>query len=221
MKTMVFYAAFFFFLVISSKSQMYATGSGGGHMQSCIVWGEPVTLASGILSFNVTCADNKAMVTWSCAANTSDQYLVLEKSTDGIHFTTITSVQLKNNTSQPQQFYFTDEKSGLQKNYYRVKKNAQNNTPEYTRVVITDCGKNTAVPIKIFPNPTTAGIVNIDTKGVNATISVRNIWGQTVITQKATPGISVINLGGLPQGAYQLVMYSDKNITQQIIIYKR
>jgi hypothetical protein len=72
--------------------------------------------------------------------------------------------------------------------------------------------------ILIYPNPSN-NFINID-NAENSNISVYNIIGDKILTEKCSSKHAVIDLSGLPSGSYILKILSDEIVTRKITIIK-
>ncbi|MBO9200789.1 MULTISPECIES: FG-GAP-like repeat-containing protein [Niastella] len=134
----------------------------------------------------------------------------IEKSADGVHFTTIGKVTAKNTTRQSI-YTYTDNSAGGQKLYYRLKIMFENGNSEYSNIQLLQ--SNSTMEIMVFPNPATDVLqlrVNNNYSVMN--VQVINITGQVVQqfnNLSAAGQVISIPVTQLTSGTYFLSLQSD------------
>ena len=93
-------------------------------------------LATQLLSFVGRVSNNKAVLKWTTSTETEALYFDVEKSADGINFSTIGSVNGYNdNTSELNTYSFTDPQSLTEKTYYRIRMRNPQNQNKFSRTL--------------------------------------------------------------------------------------
>jgi hypothetical protein len=165
-------------------------------------------LAVKLLSFSGNLNNNKVVLSWSIASNETTDRFDVERSVDGLNFTTAALV-------------FTSEKSGTEsykfyenipvtgKIYYRLKMYDKNQTFSYSKIIVLQTGSVGKKQIKIIGNPVADKLTfsfQSDVTG-NAEIKAMDMSGKVLIKQKAAvyAGLNVISLPlteSFSKGAY-------------------
>jgi len=110
------------------------------------------TLPVELISFSGLYINESINLSWSTATEINNDYFVIEKSSDGIDFSTVGEIDGKGTTNKTSNYSFTDyEVSGFQ-NFYRLKQVDYDGGFEYfNTIMVMSFGTS---DIKIYPNPT-------------------------------------------------------------------
>lgn len=149
-------------------------------------------LPISLINFSAVCQESGILVSWSTASETDNKRFELERSTDGVNYTIIASLNGHGTTQEQNNYSYLDKSSIKQHYYYRLKQIDSDNKASYN-YVLTESNNycNTKeVELLVFPNP------------ANESIYVKSTSDKPVM-------IEVINDCG------QLVYKSDKNILSQ------
>ncbi len=173
------------------------------------------------LNFTAVLQNNQVLLQWN---NRNEQNLSgyeLEKSSDGVHFTTIA----KTNRSANGTYQYNDKAiSNSTIVYYRLGLlNAQGGF-SYSSTVSINLNNKTE-GLSIYPNPFTDAVTiktNATTRGI-ANVKVIDASGKTVkeIMSAVQPGMNFLscgNLTGLTRGIYYIQVSSEGKLTQSKLI---
>jgi hypothetical protein len=184
---------------------------------------EAYILPVKLLSFTAQEKNNKGAISWKLAQPDDGTLFELQKSNDGVNFTTIYSKTADLNTVE---YSFTDQSllaSGSY--YYRLKMVDKLNKLSYSNIALLKTGLAT-VGVTIYPNPIRTGN-NIQISTSNTTIEsiklVNNI-GQ-VLMQKENIRVNGSTNLQLPEklqtGVYYLILNTDKGIRNEKILIQQ
>ncbi|HXP49494.1 MAG TPA: T9SS type A sorting domain-containing protein, partial [Bacteroidia bacterium] len=104
----------------------------------------------------------------------------VERSTDGVHFTTVGEVSAKGIST----YSYTDQSAPLGEVYYRVESIGNSGTQGYTSVVKVSLGANASPSVAVYPNPVRGGHISISLSNLSAgsyTVRLISMNGQEVI----------------------------------------
>lgn len=94
-----------------------------------------------MVRFNGNCVNNKVVLVWSTASELNTQKFVIEKSINGIDFSSIGEVMAAGNSNQLINYSFTDASSSIDA-YYRIKQMDNNGQFEnFPPVFLTSCSE--------------------------------------------------------------------------------
>lgn len=85
-------------------------------------------------NFEVRIEKQKVVADWTTASEINNDHFVLEKSTDGLNFTTVTVVRGSGNATYDNYYSATDENGATTLTYYRVKQVDYDGKSDYTDV---------------------------------------------------------------------------------------
>jgi hypothetical protein len=201
-----------------------ATGNYTAYFDDIIIEDGPIPLPVRFISFKALRTANKEVeVKWEVTDEVGIRHYELERSADGISFTTIGIL-----IAQGIQFYsMADMEASSGYNYYRIKEVSLNGQTEYTKVEMVE-PISTAGSISAFPNPVTAmplNILFINKAEDTYNIKLYNYLGQPVCTSFVHVGTSLFSYplpcsSTLPTGNYLLEVTGNDGIrfTDKILI---
>jgi hypothetical protein len=170
-------------------------------------------LPVSILYFTVALnAGNKATLNWETTTEINTWAFEVERSTDGIHFSTIATVDAAGNAVTAQYYSATDNAVPSGTVYYSLKETDKDGTVTYSRIVHID--NNNAATIKLYPNPSKDMLHVIIPLSIHATaINIYSSSGQLVMQQKVNNNSDVLfNVSQLAHGAYHVAVILDDKI---------
>lgn len=186
------------------------------------------TLCSAVLpveliSFFASCNKNNIALNWSTASELNNNFFTLERSAEGQDFETIGIVQGAGNSTVMRYYEFEDTSSyhpavdGQGIWYYRLKQTDYNGGFEYFPItsVKFPCEEN---ELSILPNPS-SGIFSVSGLEPDTEITLFNLLGEKIISQKATEKFTTLDISSSPKGVYMIkIMHANKLNTSKIII---
>lgn len=162
------------------------------------------------------------LLEWISEKEMNSKEFVVEKSRNGIDFTSLGSVAAAGNSNAALQYSFVDEHPLDGKNFYRLKNVDRDGKAGYSQVVTVDYGS--PVQITVHPNPAST-LINILYPGISnqlATIQFSNLSGKIIHqqTEKLHAGGRLrINVSNLPKGIYILnIAYGNYKKIEKIIV---
>ncbi|HMX79185.1 MAG TPA: T9SS type A sorting domain-containing protein, partial [Ferruginibacter sp.] len=187
-----------------------------------------VVLANESLTLSAVLQGNEAAMNWVIVTSNPIDHFEVERSTDNIRFTRVSTVNQRVVSTQAQVFTAKDNVSNVYEEvlYYRVK--AVTATGEYTYSNIVALRKSRMnIPLTLMPNPAGAEIAmsfSADNAG-EVTIRMIDANGRVVHTQKqqVAKGTNVIRLSNLSRfgnGTYTMqVQVNNRMLSQKFILF--
>jgi len=108
------------------------------------------TLPVRFILFNVKCREDNVLITWKTAQELNSSHFNIERSDNGISWTTIGTLPATNNSTAEINYSFTD-KSPLSNGYYRIAGYDLDGKVQYSNVMRSSC--TTTELFSVFPNP--------------------------------------------------------------------
>jgi hypothetical protein len=184
-------------------------GFSGFYLTSIPVGVLPITLEY----FKAVQADNKNLLGWKVNCSSSSVRFEVQRSTDGIHYTTIGNIiATQARCSQP--FDYTDAHPAGGMNYYRLKIIDVDDKSNYSNIVSL-VSKTKGIEIAgLSPNPvTTSTVLKINTGEASLVhIVISDLTGRSISRQAAQllPGMNqfILNTQALQKGIYQVSVYA-------------
>jgi serine protease AprX len=158
--------------------------------------------------------ENSNQLFWITELEVNSDYFLLEKSTDGVNFSSVGKILTKGRGLGEERYDFTDKIIEKSINYYRLKQVDKDGTFEYSNIIVLKNVKTQTV--KIGPNPT-KGFFSVDLESEQDDIldlKIINISGQMIKTLNVNvlqgKNYFSINLEDLPKGAYNFLIESER-----------
>ncbi|TNE56196.1 MAG: T9SS type A sorting domain-containing protein [Bacteroidetes bacterium] len=170
---------------------------------------------SGVVILPIELTDFQAVATqngynrlsWNTQSENNSDYIELEKSLDGTTFSPIQRISAAGNSSQTNSYLAYDASEDASNTvYYRLKLVDLNGTYFYSPIRAINGSSEKA--FKIYPNPTTDGLLNIDLQdpGSFDHLEVRDLQGRLLFQQSTHfSATQKMDLSELPRGMYLLL----------------
>jgi len=170
------------------------------------------------LAYFVVAEDNcQAELSWGTNTETNFSYFEVQKSTNGMDYTTIATIGSEGSEAVGAEYSFTDNQLAAN-NYYKLKMFDNDGLVSNSNIetVTTDCASGVSIS-DVYPNPVrnttssvrfTATINDADAEMVIMDVLSRIVTQQPI---KVTEGMNIINLdaSGLNGGTYYLFLQGD------------
>jgi hypothetical protein len=156
----------------------------------------PFTLGASIVvlpvelkSFTARASSGKVNLTWSTISEINSRKFEIQRSANGIHFSTIATIGAAGSSAQLITYNMVDEKPFDGKNYYRIKMVDRDDKFIYSDVMLVILEMINIRQLKIYPNPVTGNSTTVQSKlfaNQTVTVQIINQGGQPVFTKKVT-----------------------------------
>ncbi|HVM88997.1 MAG TPA: T9SS type A sorting domain-containing protein [Puia sp.] len=184
-------------------------------------------LPTKLIYFNAQLVnDDSVKLSWATATETNNSYFTVEKSSDGIHFTSfekVNSQALNGNSTDVLNYSIVDRNPFYGITYYRLKQTDLDNNDTYYNIVAVQLNKTQL--LTVFPNPA-SGFVYVKGLGVNESnlkVEWYDLAGRLVKQEGAAVQNGFVQLTTpYVNGVYYLrFITSDGIVHEQKIIIKR
>ena len=181
---------------------------------------QTVVLPVKLLNFNVALRDGSVGVNWATASEVNTKNFVVERSTDGVHFSALGTVAAAGNSSTAHQYQFTDAnvlQAGASALYYRLR--IVDNDGKYVYSAILQVQLQGGVfRITLSPNPVhdrlTVAFSTNNSKNVTLRVTDANgkiVYKQQFQTNGVTSMQQYINVSKYAAGSYFVQLITDKD----------
>jgi hypothetical protein len=147
-------------------------------------------------------------LTWGTAMEVNNDHFTLERSNDGLHYTTIGTVPGKGDHNQPVDYSFTDPSPEQGSNYYRL---TQTDRDGQSKILGTRTVEVQEVALRVGPNPAVHSVDVVFSAGAWREIKLYNSAEQ--LLQSFSPGTNTsrlkIGLQNYRGGTYYLAFISN------------
>lgn len=172
------------------------------------------------LTFTAQKRQQTVLLNWQTAQEQNSDRFEIERSANGINYTTIGTVAAAGNTSSVTDYSFTDYHPLNGSNFYRLKQIDMDGRFSYSKIAVVDFGR--IARLSVFPNPA-SGVLNArwgNDKQYTA-LQVLDAAGRLIL-QRSIPATSTsmeVDIHQLNRGAYILQLIG--NETEQKIFIKQ
>ncbi|MFL5730683.1 MAG: T9SS type A sorting domain-containing protein, partial [Cytophagaceae bacterium] len=163
-------------------------------------------------SFNAAKAGSTVSLSWKTTVTDKSEVYSIERSSDGINFTEILSM---NSISGKNSYQVYDQNALAGMNYYRLKQADENKLFNYSEVVAVDMSPSLNSTMILFPNPVNTGeIFQFEIQGdSNGDLKVFDLSGKPVNVSFERKGSFIEVSVNLNAGVY-MVQYSSEGIVR-------
>ena len=189
------------------------TGSNSVVISIATVLPVPVVLNK----FNVEKSNKNVLVKWSTASEVNSKNFDVQRSIDGKEFSTIGIVEAKGVASE---YNFTDEKSFIGINYYRLKQFDNDGKYNYSETKFVKFDGDGKLSFVMYPNPTKEKVnVYVNAFSGKGEIIVTDLLGKQIKQQVLVVGNNSIEIKKLTKGIYFVNIVTDKEKqTQKLVV---
>ncbi len=203
---------------ITASGKSSGTGTTTGYNGSGIVCSPSlITLPVILESFTAEKTVEGALLKWAVSGEINIAYYEVQKSTDGVHFSTITVIAASGNSSTPLHYSFTDVALvNTSKVFYRLKMTDADARATYSATRYLDIIQENA-SLTTYPNPVKERISIVlpqSWKEGNNLILFVNATGQVVMKKTTTSLQSDFKVDMLSSGVYLIKVINSKTNQQ-------
>jgi hypothetical protein len=198
---------------------------GGITTHNAMVISDPCALFSlpiELLSFTTKVKDAHVYLNWITETENNNDYFNIERSADGINFTSIDKIKGAGNSTQTLSYSTVDNTPLKGWSYYRLKQTDYNKKNSYSNIVAVEFNKKNESSFHIYPNPFSAETTFQTTENLkDATLTIYNSYGHIVKQINNISGrTTTLNRDNLPSGIYfsRLVQNSTPIATRKLVI---
>ncbi len=154
---------------------------------------------------------------WTTMSEVGFEYFEIERSTDGMHFSTIGKVNGAGTQHGLAKYNFTDQNPFGHASFYRLRQVDLDGKFEYSRIIKIDMLTQLTASLQIYPNPllegNTATLFIVSSVMESQLVRVSDLQGKMLMqneieVKQGNNTISFSELSKLPQGAYLISIYS-------------
>jgi hypothetical protein len=166
----------------------------------------PVELAR----FEAVAVRQDAVLSWATASELNNDHFTVERSTTGSNFLPIGTVRGQGTSTRTTEYSFIDNGAGhlaTETVYYRLHQVDLEGNTSYSPVRSVHFAANKATAV-LYPNPS-QGQITLDLTALSTgtyTVQVLDLTGRVVRTQQLSAVAAPLDLSGLPQGAYVVLV---------------
>lgn len=154
---------------------------------------------------------NRNRIDWNTLSEEADDKMMLERSSDGKKFISITPIQTKTVASK---YSYWDETPFAGINYYRLRIENSNNEFLYSKIVSAFVSDKDAVAVQLYPNPVN-DILTIRYNKSSTTVAqyhITDISGKIILSGEVINGETTVNVSSLAKGIYFMKYINEEQL---------
>ncbi|KAA5532194.1 DUF3494 domain-containing protein [Taibaiella lutea] len=182
-----------------------------------------VPLPLGLIYFRGKMLNNNVLLEWSTGKYMNTGRFVIEKSQDGNHFETLSTLHaLSIADGDASNYNYTDYEPATGPNYYRLSRKDTKGDIEYFKTIMINIDDKASEKAQFYPNPWTSGLY-LDVKDASALnksqLNIYNVLGALIIHMDITEPTTLLDAGIMPAGVYyyQLISVDGKKQTGKLV----
>jgi len=158
--------------------------------------------------FNVSSSTNGVLLTWQTASEENNDYFTIERSSDGVNFDVLKTINGAGNSTTMINYSTADNNPVSGISYYRLKQTDYNGDYSYSAIKSVAWNGNLSnKTIAVYPNPSlSTSTITIETNGFSSdevsTIQIYALNGQLVFEQISSLSTGISISPNLLKGVY-------------------
>lgn len=148
--------------------------------------------------FTVTLQNGHAVLRWGAAPAKSEDFFIVEKSADAIHFEMLTAIDASAGTDSV--YSVVDNSIGTGVTSYRIRIAGRDGREQYSKTV--NMNSTVDADFKFYPNPVDKLLIIRSSHALS--VQVQDAEGIVRFTQELEAGMQIINVSALQKGNYIL-----------------
>ena len=165
-----------------------------------------------LVYFNAVQQGSSALLQWATSEEANNKYFEVERSIDGVTFTSIKKVDAQNSNSNQLNKYTAIDNTPLPgNNFYRLKQVDIDDKVSYSSIVELSFSGYTA--LKVFPNPATQNEITVNySLGSLKTIAVYSVENKLMLMRNLNnvSGNQKLDISNLAKGVYIIKLSGDR-----------
>lgn len=182
-------------------------------------------LPISLLNFDALVRSTSVQLTWNTATESNSDHFDVERSTDGINFSSIGKVGAAGNSTNTKEYAYNDDQAytlGETQLYYRLQLVDKDGKKAYSKIVSVTLIIS-PVTFKVFPNPVHDFLTITYSSSEKSSLSILDITGKQVYgsaLEANNNGTHKVNVSNLPAGTYIIKSVSNQSTDIQKFIKK-
>jgi hypothetical protein len=173
---------------VNGNNYTWTTQSGVSDFSPFTITNSATSLPIELISFQANCNEDKQIeLSWSTASEHNTSHYVVERTRDGINWTTLGMMAAAGNSTQVLDYELLDATSQPGVNYYRLTQYDNDGAFEVFNVAAVTCGEEVnSTQLVSYPNPSANSFsVALDTKEMTGTavLSITDARGSVVYSK--------------------------------------
>jgi Secretion system C-terminal sorting domain len=148
--------------------------------------------------FTVTPLNGQAVIRWSASPVDSEDFFIVEKSSDGLHFEVLSAMDAS--AGMDTVYSLTDNSGSAGAVSYRIRITGKNGKELCSKTV--NMNSTSVAEFKFYPNPVDKLLIVRSSHAMN--IQVEDVYGVVRFVQEVGAGMQIVNVSALQKGNYIL-----------------
>lgn len=141
-----------------------------------------------LIYFNGRLDEGQVQLDWATASELNNSHFEIERSSDGVLFDQIGSVDGNGTTNELKKYAFTDRRPSIGTSYYRLRQVDYNGNFEYSSIIPIS-NEGVGFNVVVAPNPATVDNLNLLVQSDDVTplnVTLHDLFGRTIVSKTIT-----------------------------------
>jgi hypothetical protein len=184
-----------------------------------------VILPVSLLRFEAKALGNVADLRWTTTSELNNKEFEIQKTTDGINYVTLATVDGKGTRNVTTEYNFTDIKPSRGVNYYRLRQIDFDGKYAYSKIEAVKFESDKLGTLAIYPNPVNDNLLNIEMpfdKNEKVLVTITDMLGK-VLYEKIISynGISHVITSSFTTGVYVVTVIAETQTFKEKVVYQQ
>ncbi|RZK38328.1 MAG: T9SS type A sorting domain-containing protein [Hymenobacter sp.] len=171
----------------------------------------PTPLPVRLVGFSAQRSRTAVGLSWVTATEVANTGFAVERSDDGIEWTSLNFIAGVGNSAQSQTYAYTDVEAPATTTYYRLRQINTDGSTSYSPVQIVP--EKADASLTLYPNPSTGELIQV--LGASSAVPLRLLDAQGRLVRELPVNTLSIDPKGLPAGLY---LVRTGGVTQRLVI---
>jgi hypothetical protein len=196
----------------------------GWHFIQPVICTTPLPIQ--LLEFKAKLGKEGVEISWITATEINNDFFTVERSSNGINFTTLATVKGAGNSTQTLKYYAADGFPSDGPNYYRLKQTDFDGIFSYSNVVVVYFGQSSSSAITIYPNPNDGKSFYVKLAGSGQrliSLEIHDVTGRKILSESMYLESNIFEFVpsvALTPGMYLISVIEDQKISKQKLVVK-
>jgi hypothetical protein len=141
-----------------------------------------ITLPVELTNFSGNCGSAGATLNWRTASELNSRDFMVQRSADGVHFSSILSVKAAGTSTQPRNYTATDSSATGNENYYRLLEIDNEGNETFHSVILVRCREVNGLQVFANGNAVTVDLQSVSDKTVQ--FNLIEVSGKVLYSEK-------------------------------------
>jgi len=179
-----------------------------------------------LLEFKALLDKEGVEISWTTASEINNDFFTVERSNDGVKFTSLATVKGAGNSTQTLKYHVTDGFPYDGANYYRLKQTDFDGIFSYSNIILVYFGQSSSSTVAIYPNPNDGKSFYVKLAGSGErliSLEIQDVTGRKILSESIYLESNIFEFVPsvpLTSGVYLISILEGQKISNQKLVVK-